>query len=76
MAAMRTVSLRRSIAAPIDAVFDWLIDGNNWSDIPGMFYSRVRPVDGPEPFGVGSIVNSPARVQRSPKSSQRSNARA
>lgn len=55
MGAMRTVSRRRTIAAPIDAVFDWLINGNNWSDIPGMFYSRVRPVDGPEPFGVGSI---------------------
>lgn len=55
MGAMRTVSRRRTIAAPIDAVFNWLINGNNWSDIPGMFYSRVRPVDGPEPFGVGSI---------------------
>ncbi|BCO89195.1 MULTISPECIES: SRPBCC family protein [Mycobacterium] len=55
MGAMRTVSRRRTIAAPIDAVLDWLINGNNWSDIPGMFYSRVRPVDGPEPFGVGSI---------------------
>lgn len=26
MGAMRTVSWRRTIAAPIDAVFDWLIN--------------------------------------------------
>jgi hypothetical protein len=52
---MQTVSLRQAIAAPIDEVFDWLVDGNNWNDLPGMFYCRVRPIDGPEPFGVGSI---------------------
>jgi hypothetical protein len=40
---------------PSDEVFDWVVDGKNWSSIPGMFYSRVRPADGPEPYGVGSI---------------------
>lgn len=52
---MRTVSMRRSIGAPIDAVFDWIIDGTNWASVPGMIYSRVRPADGPEPCGVGSV---------------------
>ncbi|OLO99275.1 MxaD family protein [Mycolicibacterium porcinum] len=51
---MRTVSVRSVVAAPIDAVFDWIADGNNWAKVPGMIYSRARPVDGPEPFGVGS----------------------
>ena len=52
---MQTVSLRRSVAAPIDEVFDWIGDGTNWASVPGMFYSRVKPTDGPEPNGVGSI---------------------
>ncbi|MCV7170999.1 SRPBCC family protein [Mycobacterium manitobense] len=52
---MRVVSARHFIAAPIGEVFDWLADGRNWAAIPGMFYARVRPVDGPEPYGVGSI---------------------
>jgi hypothetical protein len=52
---MRTASMRRSVAAPIDEVFDWIADGTNWASVPGMFYSRVQPVDGPEPNGVGSI---------------------
>lgn len=55
LVAMQTVSVRRVVAAPIDAVFDWIADGNNWAKVPGMIYSRVRPADGPEPFGVGSI---------------------
>lgn len=52
---MRTVSLRRTIAAPIGEVFDWVTDGSNWASVPGMFYSRVQPAVGPEPYGVGSI---------------------
>ena len=52
---MRTVTLKRAVAAPIDEVFDWFVDGKNWADVPGMFYCRVRTADGPEPFGVGSI---------------------
>ncbi|RAU92119.1 SRPBCC family protein [Mycolicibacter senuensis] len=52
---MQTASMRRSIAAPVDEVFDWIADGTNWASVPGMFYSRVRPADGPEPHGVGSV---------------------
>ncbi len=52
---MQTVSMRRSVAAPINEVFDWIADGTNWAAVPGMFYSRVQPADGPEPNGVGSI---------------------
>lgn len=52
---MRTVTMRRSIAAPIDQVFDWIVDGTNWASVPGMFYSRVRPADGLERNGVGSV---------------------
>jgi hypothetical protein len=52
---MKTVSMRRTIAAPIDEVFDWLVDGTNWASVPGMIYSRVSPADGPEPHGVGSV---------------------
>jgi hypothetical protein len=52
---MQTVSMRRSVAAPIDEVFDWIADGTNWASVPGMFYSRVQPADGPDPNGVGSI---------------------
>lgn len=47
--------MRRSIAAPVDEVFDWIADGTNWASVAGMFYSRVRPADGPEPYGVGSV---------------------
>jgi hypothetical protein len=52
---MQTATMRRSIAAPVDEVFDWIADGTNWASVPGMFYSRVRPTDGPEPYGVGSV---------------------
>ena len=52
---MQTASMRRTIAAPIDEVFDWMVDGTNWASVPGMFYSRVHPADGPEPNGVGSV---------------------
>ncbi len=52
---MRTVTMRRTVAAPIDEVFDWITNGTNWASVPGMFYSRVQPADGPEPYGVGSI---------------------
>ena len=52
---MHTVSMRRSIAVPIDEVFDWIVDGTNWASVPGMFYSRVQTADGPEPNGVGSV---------------------
>jgi hypothetical protein len=52
---MSPASMRRSIAAPIDEVFDWMADGMNWASVSGMFYSRVQPTDGPEPNGVGSI---------------------
>ena len=52
---MKTVSVRRTIAAPIDDVFDWLVDGTKWTSVRGMIYSRVRPADGPEPLGVGSV---------------------
>ncbi len=45
----------RVVAAPIDDVFDWIADGANWASITGMFYSRVRPADGPNPNGVGSV---------------------
>lgn len=52
---MQTAIMRRTIAAPVDEVFDWIADGTNWASVPGMFYSRVRLADGPEPHGVGSI---------------------
>jgi Polyketide cyclase / dehydrase and lipid transport len=52
---MQTATMRRSVAAPIDEVFDWIADGENWASVPGMFYSRVQRADGPEPNGVGSI---------------------
>lgn len=52
---MQTARMRRSIAVPVDEVFDWITDGTNWASVPGMFYSRVRPTDGPEPYGVGSV---------------------
>ncbi|BBY31854.1 SRPBCC family protein [Mycolicibacterium sediminis] len=52
---MHTTSMRRSVAAPIDDVFDWMADGSNWATVRGMFYSRVHPADGPEPYGVGSL---------------------
>ncbi|MGE2735237.1 SRPBCC family protein [Mycolicibacterium vaccae] len=52
---MRTVSMRRTVAAPIDEVFDWITNGTNWARVPGMFYSRVQSATGPEPRGVGSI---------------------
>jgi hypothetical protein len=52
---MQTATMRRSVAAPIDEVFDWIADGTNWASVPGMFYARVQPADGPEPNGIGSI---------------------
>ena len=52
---MHTVNVRRAVAAPTDEVFDWVVDGRNWAKVPGIIYARVRTVDGPEPFGVGSI---------------------
>jgi len=51
---VQTVSVRRTVAAPIGDVFDWIADGKNWAKVPGMLYSRVHPAGGPEPFGVGS----------------------
>jgi hypothetical protein len=42
---MKTVSMRRTIAAPIDEVFDWLVDGTNWASVPGMIYSTRRGID-------------------------------
>lgn len=51
---MHTVNVRRAVAAPVDEVFDWVVDGRNWGKVPGVIYARVRTIDGPEPFGVGS----------------------
>ncbi len=51
---MQTMRVRRVVAAPIDAVFDWIADGNNWAKVPGMIYARAQPIEGAEPFGVGS----------------------
>jgi polyketide cyclase/dehydrase/lipid transport protein len=52
---VKTATMRRSVAAPVDEVFDWIADGTNWASVPGMFYSRVKPAQGSEPNGVGAI---------------------
>jgi uncharacterized protein YndB with AHSA1/START domain len=52
---MRTITVRRIISAPIEAVFDWLVEANNYRSIPGVFHVAVHPAEGAEPNGVGAI---------------------
>jgi hypothetical protein len=52
---MHTITAGRIIAAPIEAVFDWLVDANNYRSVPGVFRVAVHPADGAEPNGVGAV---------------------
>jgi uncharacterized protein YndB with AHSA1/START domain len=47
--------VRRTIGAPIEAVFDWCVDANNYRSMPGVLRVQVHPADGAEPNGVGAI---------------------
>ncbi|WP_327095908.1 SRPBCC family protein [Nocardia vinacea] len=38
---MRTVTVRRTIAAPIEQVFDWITDAANYRQVPGVLRAEV-----------------------------------
>lgn len=38
---MHTVHVRRAVAAPIDEVFDWVVDGRNWGKVQAL--STIPP---------------------------------
>jgi len=50
---MRTVTVRRTIAASIERVFDWITDAANYRQVPGVFRAEVTRAgaDG----GVGTV---------------------
>ncbi|WP_433726836.1 SRPBCC family protein [Nocardia sp. CA-129566] len=50
---MRTVTVRRTIAAPIERVFDWITDAANYRQVPGVLRAEVTraAADG----GVGTV---------------------
>lgn len=52
---MPTVTVRRTIAAPIDDVFDWLSTATNYPQAPGVLRARLAEpgVDGA--FGNGAV---------------------
>jgi hypothetical protein len=52
---MRSTTVRRMIAAPIDVVFDWLVDAENYRAMPGVLHVKTHPIDAPEPNGVGAL---------------------
>lgn len=52
---MQTTTVRRTIAALIDVVFDWLTDADNYRAMPGVLHVKTHPVDGAEPNGIGSL---------------------
>ncbi|WP_433623868.1 SRPBCC family protein [Nocardia sp. CA-120079] len=41
---MRTVTVRRTIAAPIEQVFDWITDAANYRQVPGVLRAEVTRV--------------------------------
>ncbi|MFE9324457.1 SRPBCC family protein [Nocardia sp. NPDC052278] len=49
---MRTVTVRRTIAAPIEQVFDWITDAANYRQVPGVLRAEVTRVG---IDGVGTI---------------------
>lgn len=51
---MQSITVRRTIAASIDVVFDWLVDADNYRAMPGVLHVKTHPVDGAEPNGVGA----------------------
>lgn len=52
---METVEVRRVIAAPISAVFDWLSDAHNYTAAPFFLSAKlIRPGDGTA-FGPGAV---------------------
>jgi hypothetical protein len=52
---MRTITVSRTISAPIEVVFDWLVDAKNYRSIPAVFRVAVYPAEGAEPNGVGAV---------------------
>ena len=52
---MHTITVRRLIAAPIDVVFDWLVDANNYRAMPGVIRVHTHPDTVAEPNGVGAL---------------------
>ncbi|WP_433522736.1 SRPBCC family protein [Nocardia pseudovaccinii] len=49
---MRTVTVRRTIAAPIERVFDWITDAANYRQVSGVLRAEVTRVG---TDGVGTI---------------------
>jgi hypothetical protein len=52
---METITIERTIAAPIDEVFDWLSNSHNYTRIPLVLAERLLiPGDG-APYGAGAV---------------------
>ena len=60
---MRTVTVRRIVAAPIERVFDRITDAANYRQVPGVFRAEVTPV--------GSMAASAPFAKSSPTTRQR-----
>ena len=52
---MQTVTVTRTIAAPIEKVFDLLTDHANYKDFPGILDSKLETQGTPSPNGLGAV---------------------
>lgn len=51
---MQTLTVTRTIAAPIEDVFDWLVNCENYRGVPGVLRSEVAVPGDPPSSGVGA----------------------
>jgi uncharacterized protein YndB with AHSA1/START domain len=52
---MKTVTVTRTINAPIEKVFDVLVDHANYKEFPGIRDSKLEKAGAPERNGVGAL---------------------
>lgn len=52
---MRTVSVNRTIPAPIEKIFDLLTDHANYKQFPGILDSKLEVQGSPAPNGLGAV---------------------
>jgi uncharacterized protein YndB with AHSA1/START domain len=51
----REVAVVKTIAAPVEDVFDWMTDSDNYRRVPGVFVARLIRPGTPTPQGPGAM---------------------
>ncbi|MFE7740750.1 SRPBCC family protein [Nocardia sp. NPDC057455] len=52
---METITVERTIAAPVDAVFDWISNAHNYTRIPLVLHERLAVPGDEAPYGRGAV---------------------